>query len=182
MEKGINKIPRIIRIAITGPESTGKSELACNLAKHFNTVWVPEFAREYLEKLGRNYEYNDILEIAKGQLSLEKSWETKAKGMIFCDTELIVLKIWSEFKYNCCHQWILDHIVAHWYDLYLLCDIDLPWESDPLREHPNQRKELFKLYFHELSSRKLPFKVVKGFGKQRFDNALTIIKNHFDLY
>jgi len=90
----------IKKIAITGPESTGKSELAKKLAKHYNTVWVPEFSREYIDNINRPYDYDDIIEIAKGQLNREKEAEKKANKFLFCDTELIVAKIWSEFKYS----------------------------------------------------------------------------------
>ncbi|MCK4569489.1 MAG: ATP-binding protein, partial [Bacteroidales bacterium] len=95
------------RIAITGPESTGKSELAEQLAKHFNTVWVPEYSREYLRELSRSYGYDDILSIAKGQFEGEERMATKASGLLFCDTDFIVNKIWCIDKFGKCHPWIL---------------------------------------------------------------------------
>lgn len=172
----------IWKIAITGPESTGKSLLAEQLAHHFNTVWVPEYAREYLENLNRSYRESDIIKIAKGQLNKEQSKLKLAKGFLFCDTELIVTKIWSEVKYNRCDPWILKTIGEHRYDLYLLCDIDLPWDPDPLREHPDKRKFLFDLYHMELINRKVPFYIVNGEGKTRLSNAVSFVEKHFRIY
>jgi NadR type nicotinamide-nucleotide adenylyltransferase len=167
----------IRRIAITGPESTGKSMLASQLASHYKTAWVPEYAREYLDHLGRPYLEEDLLKIAHGQLSAEEIQLPKASTYLFCDTELLVIKIWSEVKYNRCHPWIMEAITALPYDLYLLCDIDLPWEYDPLREHPDQRNFLFELYCNELMRRGSPFYVVRGLGKDRLANAIDIIEN-----
>jgi len=173
-----NKTDEMIRrIAVTGPESTGKSVLTEQLASHYQTTWVPEYAREYLEKLGGPYNEDDILMIAKGQLDQETKQLKSAHQFLFCDTEMIVTKIWSEVKYNHCHPWILESIEAHRYDLYLLCDIDLPWQFDPLREHPHKRRYLFDLYHNELINRKFPFSVVRGTGPDRFRNALKTIDN-----
>jgi len=165
------------KIAITGPESTGKSILAEQLAAHYQTAWVPEYARKYLEQLGRPYEEADILLIAKGQLSDETSKLDLAGNFLFCDTELLVTKIWSEVKYGRCDPWILEMIGLNPYDLYLLCDIDLPWEYDPLREHPGRRQFLFDLYHNELESRNFPFAVVRGTGRARLEYAIAIIES-----
>lgn len=166
----------IVKVAITGPESTGKSMLAEQLAGHYSTIWVPEFARRYLVDLNRPYEEEDVLKIAKGQVGLEKSLETNAKRYLFVDTELIVTKIWSEVKYHRCDPWIEEGILHQHYFLYLLCDIDLPWEFDPLREHPDLRADLFRMYHRELTLRKLPFVVVKGSGDERLKNAVNAIE------
>ena len=169
----------IRRISITGPESTGKSILAEQLANHYHSVWVPEFSREYIEKLNRPYGEEDIAAIAKGQLEKEGKMVARAKRYLFCDTDLIVTKIWSDVKYGRCDPWILEGVEKHRYDLYLLCYIDIPWESDPLREHPNLREHLFELYLNELSERNLPFAVVSGLGGERLKNAITMIENRF---
>jgi NadR type nicotinamide-nucleotide adenylyltransferase len=163
------------RIAITGPESTGKSWLAENLAKHFNTAWVPEYSREYLAGLGREYGFEDIVRIAKGQLKLEEDEARMADRFLFCDTDLLVTKVWSEFKYDACDPWILEQVKIHRYDLYLLCDIDLPWEFDPLREHPDRRKELFEIYRRHLREMKVNFSIVSGSGQKRLENAINAI-------
>ncbi len=167
----------IRRIAITGPESTGKSILAAQLARHFQTVWVPEYAREYLEKLDRPYQEQDIAAIARGQLASETALLKMASGYLFCDTDLLVTKIWSDVKYGHCDPWIIGSVESHRYDLHLLCDIDLPWQFDPLREHPDKRQFLADLYYNELTVRKFPFAVVRGLGDDRLACALKIIEN-----
>ncbi|TSA25371.1 MAG: ATPase [Bacteroidetes bacterium] len=189
----------IRKIAITGPESTGKSQLAEQLARHYHTHWVAEFAREYLNLLERPYEENDILVIAKGQMQREaeaeaevkrgaeatagiRSGEIQATGQdqyLFCDTELLVTKIWSEVKYGRCHPWILQQLDLHSYDLYLLCYIDTPWEADPQREHPHMREQLFNLYYDEMLERGWNFRVVTGLGEERLQNAIKFIDTCF---
>jgi NadR type nicotinamide-nucleotide adenylyltransferase len=168
---------KILKIAITGPESTGKSRLAMELAEYYKTVYVPEFAREYIDCLDRPYTQDDILKIAKGQISEEERWIKQADRMLFCDTELIVTKIWSEVKYGFCDPWILKKIEENKYDLFLLCDIDLPWEADPQREHPHMREKLFTLYYDELKGRGVPFKVVSGAGRERLMNAIGFVES-----
>ena len=172
-------MPHPLKIAITGPESTGKSMLAEQLAIHYGTLWVPEFARGYIDKLGRPYSQGDILEIAKGQIRLEQEIQSRSNTVLFCDTELIVTKIWSIVKYDNCNPWILRMIERNKYDLYLLCNIDLPWIDDPQREHPHLRRYLFELYMKELSDRGLNYSVVSGKGKHRLQNAVKIIEDRF---
>lgn len=169
----------IRKIAITGPESTGKSWLAENLATRFNTLWVPEYARQYLDEIGRHYQYADILAIAKGQIMIEQKMLKNATRFLFSDTELIVTKIWSEVKFGVCDPWIIDRIEKQHYDYFLLCDIDLPWEYDPLREDPDRRQFLFDLYFQELDNRKFPFSVISGNGVSRLEMAVDIINGKF---
>ena len=168
-----------LKIAITGPESTGKSILAEQLAEHYHTLWVPEYAREYINNLDHPYNQEDILEIARGQIRSETSIFRQTKELLICDTELMVTKIWSEVKYGKCDPWILNMLENHKYDLYLLCDIDLPWEEDPQREHPHEREYLFNLYKKELTGRALPFFVISGVGKKRLDNAIRVIETFF---
>lgn len=171
---------RLIKIAVTGPESTGKSILSEQLAEYYHTCWVPEFAREYLDSHGPVYEEKDIVLIAKGQILKEQEAERNARGFLFCDTELIVTKIWSEVRYQRCDPWILRTIEDHPYDLFLLCDVDLPWEPDPLREHPHMRPQLFEMYYNELLSRGFPFAVVSGLGNTRLLNAVRLIGDCFN--
>lgn len=167
---------KLIKIAITGPESTGKSQLAEELAGFYNTEFVSEYARGYIDRLDRPYNREDILEIARGQIREEVRMDQKATRMLFCDTELIVTKIWSEVKYGICDPWILEKIEENNYDLFLLCNIDLPWEEDPQREHPHMREKLFSLYLDELTERGFPFKVVSGTGRERLVNAIGFVE------
>lgn len=167
------------KIAVIGPESTGKSQLAEDLAAYYNTIFVPEFARDYLSGLGRSYNQNDLLQIAKKQQESILYYQEKAKDFLFIDTELIVIKIWSEFKYKTVHPWIYGEVKKQAYDLYLLTNTDLPWEEDPLREHPNKRDRLLKLYVKELERRNFPYQLVSGQNKQRTLNAISIIDQFF---
>lgn len=165
------------RIAITGPESTGKSWLAQKLADHYNTVWVPEFAREYLEAKDSAYNYDDILSIAKGQKEREEALVNIASELIFSDTEAVVTKIWSEVVFGRVEPWIENEITANPYDLYLLCYPDLPWEPDPLRENPDDRMHLFELYLNELQDKRFNYAVITGKGKERLNRAVDAVNS-----
>lgn len=162
------------RIVITGPESTGKSMLSEALAAHFNTSYVKEYAREYLTP-GKNYHYADLWEIAKGQLRNED----EAKGeLVFLDTNLYVIKTWSEYVFNNCDNRILSRLAERKYHLYLLCDIDLPWQDDPLREHPDpsDRLKLFRHYHADLVAQKTPWQVISGDPKERLGKAIHVVE------
>lgn len=163
---------------IIRPESTGKSTLTQALAAHFNTNYVPEYARDYLEQLHRPYNETDLLLIARGQIALEDEKAATAKGgMIFCDTDLYVIKVWSEDKYNQCHPWVLEQIAIRKYDLYLLTDIDMPWQDDPLREHPEpeMRQYFFNIYSDIVQHSGVPFTKVTGNEEQRLEMAVNAI-------
>ena len=164
------------RIAITGPESTGKTWLAKELADHFQTNWVHEFAREYLPELEKEHTLEDVLAIAKGQLKTEEEIAHKTNGLLFCDTDLTVTKIWSQVVFNSCPQWIEDMFVQHRYDLYLLCYPDIVWKPDPLRENPKDRLFLFELYKNELKNAGFNVAIVKGRGEQRLKNAVNFVR------
>ena len=169
----------IKRIAITGPESTGKSNLAKSLALYFNARMVPEFAREFLNLLDRDYIKEDLLTIAKGQFEREEKIARQTNEFLFVDTDFLVMKIWSLHKYGKCDPWILDKFKNHQYDLYLLCDIDIPWQPDPQREHPDKRQYLFDWYLNELSKTSLNFEIVTGLGDERIENAIRFIDKTF---
>jgi NadR type nicotinamide-nucleotide adenylyltransferase len=154
--------PKVRRVAIVGPECTGKTDLARFLATHYQTSWVPEFARPYLEELPRPYNKKDLTIIAHGQLNAENSIAKQANGFVFCDTNLVVIRIWSEFTYGSCDPEILMLMKQQKYDLHLLTDVDLPWEDDPLREHPHKRQELFDLYKAELENTQTRFAIIRG--------------------
>ena len=169
----------LFRVSVTGPESTGKSELAERLAFHYQTLWVPEIAREYLVNLGRAYAFEDIALIARQQLDLENKMAVKANHILFSDTDFLVTKIWSSYKYGKCDPWIEEMVKSHRYDLYLLCDIDLPWKEDPLRENPENRKELFDMYEEELKGLGVNFRIIRGAGKVRMMNAISAVESAF---
>jgi NadR type nicotinamide-nucleotide adenylyltransferase len=171
------------RVVILGPESTGKTSLSAQLAEHYGTRWVPEYAREYLMKKGMNYDYNDLLTIAKGQLALETKIESELlsedipSGLIVVDTNMYVMQVWCEFVFQKCHSWILEQIVERTYDLYLLCNIDLPWVKDELREYPNieSRIKLYHMYKEILVSQNVPWVEISGDYATRFKTATAAI-------
>ncbi len=176
MEKSKNAI---IKIAIVGPESTGKSSLAQGLATHYGAPWVPEIARDYLKNRGGAYQLNDIIEIAYLQLKAEEEQIKNAHRFLFCDTTLLVNIIWASFVFKSIPQQLIDHYRSDDYKLHLLCHIDLPWEYDPLREHPQYREELFNLYAENLKQSNANFEVIRGQNNNRLQNAIAAI-NKFD--
>lgn len=164
-------VKKVKRVAIVGPECTGKTSLTQQLANAFATAWVPEYARGYLDKLVLPYTQGDLLNIAQGQMRIEDEFYRDANRLLFCDTNLVVIKIWSEFKYGACDTWILQEMAKRQYDLYLLTNIDIPWEEDPQREHPTKRKELYALYKHELQQLKVPYVEISGSEQERINQA-----------
>ena len=168
----------IRKIVILGPESTGKSTLCEALAKHYHTVWCPEYARQYLSENGTDYTYENLLTIAKGQLAGEDASVEKARDLLIIDTDMYVMKVWCEYVFNNCHPFILEKINERKYDAYLLCDIDLPWAADEMREYPNEapRKELFTIYKELLINQKTPGGIVSGIGEVRTKNAIELIQ------
>jgi NadR type nicotinamide-nucleotide adenylyltransferase len=165
------------KIVILGPECTGKSTLARQLATHYGTVWCPEFAREYLHEHGTHYSYDDLLHIAKGQLDLQDRLEAKAKDFYFIDTDMYVMKVWSEMAFNNCSTWILRQIATRNCDFYLLCDVDLPWVQDGLREYPDplMRAQLFKMYKDLMINSSTPWAVISGTSGERLETAVGIV-------
>ncbi len=170
-----HKGSKVKRIAIVGPECTGKTKLAGFLAQHYETKWVPEYARSYIDKLTRPYTKNDLVEIAKSQLLLEDSLAEQANKVLICDTNLVVIKIWSEFKYGNCPSSILNEMLVRKYDLHLLTFIDIPWADDPQREHPEKRELLFDLYKTELTRSETTYVEIKGAQELRRQTAIDAI-------
>lgn len=164
------------KVVITGPESTGKTILAKQLATHFNTYWVSEYAREYIDQLDRPYKKDDIFQIARTQDKRINQIKNQCEDLLFIDTHLLVTKIWSEHKYQECNPWILDRIKKEKIDLYLLCDIDLAWKADPQREHPHLRSYLFDLYKQNLESYHFNYRIIRGHGDERLNNAIQFVK------
>ncbi|MEY3678994.1 MAG: hypothetical protein RI924_1135 [Bacteroidota bacterium] len=165
----------IKKIAIVGPESTGKSTISPMLAEHYNTVWVPEYAREYCENLTEPCSWEDEIKMFRGQLELEKSLLPKANQILICDTTFITVKIWSEQMFGKAPQEVIDELPKHPYDFYLLMDIDLPWEDDPLRDFPNLREHFMEVWHRELKTLNANYTVISGQSKERFQNAVNAI-------
>ena len=158
----------MLKLIVTGPESSGKTTLCKALSEHFKIPFTEEYAREYLDALNRDYNQDDLLKIAKGQLKAEN-------GMQLLDTDLITLKIWSEYKYGSCDNCILTQIQKQKSEkrFYLLCNPDIPWQADNQRENPNDREELLKIYKQELDNLGHTYFIVEG--ENRTENSVSKI-------
>jgi nicotinamide riboside kinase len=197
---------QIKKIVIIGPESTGKSSLCQQLANHYHTLWCPEYAREYLSKHGMNYKYDDLLTIAKGQIESEEKFLEKVRKsesqedrknfpanktifsglpdlpssrLLFIDTDMYVMKVWCEFVFGKCHAFILDEIARRKYDLYLLCNVDLPWVKDELREYPDleKRQELYAIYRNIMINQPVLWVDISGSYGERLGQAVAAVDN-----
>jgi NadR type nicotinamide-nucleotide adenylyltransferase len=168
-------MPSIKKVCITGPECTGKSDLSAFLAAHYQTPWVAEYARAYLGKLNHPYQQNDLTKIAHGQVRLEDEWASDANRVLICDTNLLTIKIWSDYKYGSCDAEILRQLQSRTYDLYVLCFIDVPWENDPQREHPDKRQHFWDIYKNEVTKTGVPYVEVSGSRDARRQKAVEAI-------
>jgi NadR type nicotinamide-nucleotide adenylyltransferase len=164
-----------LKIAIVGPESTGKSTMSAYLADHYQTVWVPEYARGYCEKLTEPPTWQDEINMFYGQIALEKEYLPKANKLLICDTTFITVKIWSDYTFGQSPQEVLDELPKHPYDLYLLLNIDLPWEEDPLRDFPHMREHFMEVWYKELQALNANYVWISGTGKERYDSAVMAI-------
>lgn len=186
------------KFVVIGPESTGKSTLCSQLAEHYHTTWVPEYAREYLEKNGMDYTYNDLLTIAKGQIESEEGARCQVSGikeehsinrehrassisaqqLLFIDTDMYVMKVWCEYVFNKCHNWILNRAAERKYQGYLLCNTDLPWVKDNLREYPDTatRNKLYHFYRDIMVNQSVPWVDISGSYEERLKKAVGFIE------
>ncbi|MEI6815029.1 MAG: ATP-binding protein [Bacteroidota bacterium] len=169
---------RILKVAILGAESTGKTTLCKDLANHFDTVWVPEYAREYLANLNRNYTLEDLMEISKQQLIYQRNALDKANKLLFVDTEMIILKVWCDDKFKTCPDFISNELKQQKFDIYLIMANDIAWEYDPLRENPDRRDYLFDIYIKELERINANYRIIGGLGEDRLNNAVKAIEEN----
>ncbi|WP_223549626.1 AAA family ATPase [Aestuariivivens sp. NBU2969] len=181
MEEKLKQQPaNCLKVVLFGPESTGKTTLSRQLARYYNSVWVPEYAREYLQKKWNNErktcEPKDLLPIAEGQMRLENELAQKTNSVLICDTDLLETKVYSEAYYlGTCDPLLEKYALENTYDLYFLTYIDTPWEADDLRDKPNHRMEMFLAFQNELINQKRPYVLVKGDKKSRLNNAVKHI-------
>jgi len=172
---------RCLKVVLIGPESTGKTTLAKQLAKHYNTQWVPEYSREYtLLKLEENKKLSkdDVMPIAIGQMKLENELVKKANEVLICDTNLLETMVYSKVYYpSFCNQELEKFAVLNSYNLYFLTYIDTPWKADDLRDKPNERESIFLAFEETLLKNRIPFVLLKGNEKERFNFAVSYIDN-----
>ncbi|MBL0049167.1 MAG: ATP-binding protein [Bacteroidetes bacterium] len=169
---------QLLKIAIVGPESTGKSVLSEQLAAHYACKFVPEVARAYIAKLNRPYLLEDIIEIARMQLLQEQALAKVSSDILICDTTLLVTKIWAQNAFNECPKFISEKYTANDYSLHLLMQIDLPWEYDAQREHPERREFFFSWYERELRESNANYCIISGSNEHRLKRAIAVIDAH----
>lgn len=178
MEEKFKQEPSdLIKVVIYGPESSGKTTIARQLAAHYNTEWVPEYAREYLQakwdKEQKTCEAKDLLPIAEGQMRLENELSKKVKRILICDTDLLETKVYSEAYYvGTCDPLLEKYALENTYEMYLLTDIDIPWEKDDLRDKPNERERMFNYFKAALEKYNRDFVILKGDESTRFRTAV----------
>lgn len=164
------------KVVVCGPESTGKTTLAKELAAHYHTLWVPEFAREYIGQLKRNYTYADVEKIAQKQL---RQWESVDENdLVFFDTGLIITKVWFLEVFNKAPSWFGKAMNNYKPDLFLLCNYDIEWEPDPVRENGDDEKRayLFTIYLDEIKKTGSEYQIVGGFNQERSKLAIQTIE------
>jgi|LGOV01.1.fsa_nt_gb NadR type nicotinamide-nucleotide adenylyltransferase len=183
MEKTNKQSKRnIIKVVLVGPESTGKSTIAQKLAQHYNTVWVKEYLREFAnDKYSTNQKliYSDNLKIANGQIKLETEAIINADKFIFCDTDILQTIVYSHEYYNKVQPKLEELFIENSADLYILMNLDVPWEADPLRDMPNDRLRIFNVFEEKLKKINKPYFVLKGKNEEKLNNAISAIENNF---
>lgn len=171
------------KVAISGPESTGKSTLAESLASHYNAPFVPEYARTYIEQLNRPYTYSDVETIALKQFAAIDAPEWQQPGILFLDTCPIITKVWFDVVYKRRPEWLHQAIANSGIAHYLVCNTDIPWVKDPVRENGGEmRNVLFNQYIHEIESYGFPYSIIEGTGFTRTDNAIKVIDKYKKLW
>ncbi len=179
MEEQFKQDPaNCIKIVLFGPESTGKTTLSRQLAQYYNSVWVPEYARDYLQNKWNNErktcEANDLVPIAIGQMALENALAKKTDTVLICDTDLLETKVYSEVSYGgICDPILEKYAIENTYDLYFLTYIDTPWIPDDLRDKPDHREAMFSAFEQALIDNNRPYVLLKGGKKERLETAVN---------
>ena len=176
------EIAHPFKVAVVGPESTGKSTMAKYLAKALGTVCVPEYARYYCKNLNNQYTLQDEVNMYYGQVALEEALTASASnGLLVCDTTILTVKIWSDHLFGHTPKEVTEEIKSRKYDLYLLMDIDLPWEDDPLRDFPTERAHFMQVWKDELHAIQAHYEIISGLDEARLQNGLNTVKKHLNL-
>jgi NadR type nicotinamide-nucleotide adenylyltransferase len=171
-----NSCLKLKRVVITGPECTGKTTLTKQLATHFNTICIPEYARQYIAGLDRRYDYHDVLHIAETQLRQHNDFNNETNTLVFFDTYLIITKVWMDIVFKRHPSWIDDELAKNTIDLYLLCNTAITWVADPVRENGGEmREKLYELYKNELHRFNCNYKVISCTGIHRLHQAIKAV-------
>ena len=167
------------KLIITGPECSGKTSLAKAISKKYDAPWVVEYARQFLNEKAGSYVYEDLLSIAHGQLEQEQRFEQYAPKFLICDTSMLVMKVWSEYKYGKADPWMIDRLSEMVDCLWLLCAPDIPWEKDPFRESEHEREALFDIYKKELEQMSFNYHVMSGSLEKRIAKIGHLLSGFF---
>lgn len=165
----------LTRIVLTGSESTGKTTLATQLATHYGCEFVPEFVREYAEQKHGPLTFADHGPITRGQIALEDTYATRATSLLIQDADLLSTVAYCTHYFGMCPAWIEEAAVARRPALYLLCDIDVPWAADGVRDRGDRREEMHALFVETLARLGAPYREVRGIGATRFARARSLI-------
>lgn len=166
--------PKIV--AITGAESTGKSTLSEQLSQHFEIPFEPEFARDYVRKIGNKYTFSDVEFIARKQVKQYEELAQSDHKLVILDTWLLITKVWFDVVFQKVPDWIEEGIQKLPIDLFLVCDTDLPWMPDDVRENGGEnRLKLHARYLNEIKSYGFQFHIVSGTGAERTQNAISCL-------
>jgi NadR type nicotinamide-nucleotide adenylyltransferase len=169
----------LVRVTVTGSESTGKTTLAEDLAGHFGAVWVPEYSRIYADEktaaTGAPLDASDVEPIARGQIAMEDRGLDAAPGLLMLDTDLVSTTIYARHYYGSCPAWIDDAARARRADLYLLCDIDVPWIGDTVRDRPDVREHMHSLFVDALDSLGARSVTIRGTWEERLQLAIDAV-------
>jgi HTH-type transcriptional repressor of NAD biosynthesis genes len=179
------KKSKCLKVVLYGPESSGKTTLAIQLAQYYKTKYVPEFARQFLQNKwdlkNEICDIDDLIKIAFGQMKSENTLTDNSKKILFCDTNILVTKIWSESHYDgFCPKLIKELVKIYHYDLYILTQVDIPWIKDDLRDRPNNRNEMFDIFKAELDNKKLNYLIVNGSKNKRLKMAVKFIDSYIN--
>lgn len=165
-----------VSIALTGPESSGKTTLAEQLANHFTAVWIAEYARQYLQDIGTDYSLFDLELIAMGHTERMLSYRQLDPPLVFLDTDLVNMKVWAEDKFKTEIPFVEENIYVQKADLYLLCAPDLPWLADPLRQDPHRLSSIFEKHRQALNLIDARYTLISGMHHARLKSAITAVE------
>ena len=172
------------RVVVTGSECTGKTTLAGDLARQFGTVCVAEYAREYLDRkvatTGLPLDERDVEPIARGQIAAEDRGAATAKGLLVLDTDLVSTTVYARHYYGACPTWIDQAARDRRGDLYLLCDIDVPWVADSVRDRPHHREHIHALFVEALDTLGAPYVLIRGSWAARLTTAVAAVSEVLD--